>query len=100
MNSYKETVAGELGPVDNYEQYPCDQCEYKGSNSVELWRHKKSKHEGLTYSCDECDYAGSRLDTLTRHKRAKHEGRGVYLPKIYFFPKSSENFLFFHLFPL
>ena len=51
----------------------CDQCEYTGSRKA-LYKHRRSKHEGIRYPCDHCDYAATTPTGLRQHKESKHEG--------------------------
>ena len=51
----------------------CDQCDYKGS-SHGLYRHRKSKHEGVKYPCAECNYIATTSSHLKRHIAGQHEG--------------------------
>ena len=32
-------------------------------------RHKKIKHEGITYDCNQCDYKGAQPGTLKYHQQ-------------------------------
>ena len=49
----------------------CNECEFMTSTG-NLWRHKKTKHQGLTFQCPHCKYMTSRNDNLQTHIKRKH----------------------------
>ena len=49
----------------------CNECEFTTSTG-NLWRHKKTKHQGLTFQCPHCKYMTSRNDNLQTHIKRKH----------------------------
>ena len=48
--------------------YSCDQCEKQYPAQRNLWRHKKSAHEGVTYPCNKCSYKATQKVHLQYHK--------------------------------
>ena len=61
-----------IPPPDQFEEYTCEQCDYKSSDKYKLKYHVLIKHEGLSYDCDECQSKFSRSDTLAIHVRRNH----------------------------
>ena len=39
-----------------------------------LFKHIKSKHDGVKYACDKCDYQATQQGNLRTHMKSKHEG--------------------------
>ena len=52
-------------------RYTCPECSYGGSK-INLQRHKRDKHLGITHKCDQCQYVSRRGYELKRHKDGKH----------------------------
>ena len=48
--------------------YSCDQCEKQYPAQRNLWRHKKSAHEGVKYPCNKCSYKATQKVHLQYHK--------------------------------
>ena len=48
-------------------KFPCDHCDYKATQKVNLLRHLKSVHEGVKFPCDHCDYKATQKFHLLRH---------------------------------
>jgi len=57
--------------------YLCEQCAYKTTDSSNLKRHVKTKHEMVSYKCDQCDYTSPRKDTLKNHVEGRHMHDGA-----------------------
>ena len=53
-------------------KFSCSQCEFKATEKGSLFRHSKSKHEGVKFPCGQCDYKATQKGSLSRH--IKHEG--------------------------
>lgn len=62
----------ETNPVKNI--YPCNHCDYAGSNEIYLKHHTNRKHEEKNYLCDSCDYTATTKITMIQHRRTKHYG--------------------------
>ena len=62
-----------VGKIDGEDSYRCEYCDYKGSRAA-VYKHSKSKHEGVRYPCDQCNYAANQLAHLKKHKENIHEG--------------------------
>jgi len=54
--------------------YPCDQCDYKGTSKYHLNRHTQSIHEGKRHPCDKCDKDYNDASALNYHKKVVHDG--------------------------
>ena len=52
--------------------YSCDQCDFTGTHSGVMWRHKSTAHMNQSFPCDQCSHTTNRKDSLLRHKRNKH----------------------------
>ena len=53
--------------VHEWDQYSCNECEYKATVKRHLTRHIKLIHQGQ-YPCEQCDYKIKRKDTLHAHQ--------------------------------
>ena len=53
-------------------KFQCRDFDRTFSGQRGLWRHTKSKHEGVKYACNQCDYQAPRQDKLTIHVKRKH----------------------------
>eukprot|EP00092_Neocalanus_flemingeri_P044336 GFUD01049134.1.p1 GENE.GFUD01049134.1~~GFUD01049134.1.p1 ORF type:complete len:670 (+),score=113.47 GFUD01049134.1:59-2011(+) len=53
----------------------CDVCEYVSTSVGGLEKHRKVKHDNVTYSCDQCDLNVKYQASLRRHVKAVHEGK-------------------------
>ena len=52
--------------------YPCNQCKFIGSSSVNLVRHKNNNHKVVWNFCDQCFFKASTILALEKHKEIKH----------------------------
>ena len=60
------------GIVDR--KYNCKQCHKIYSSWANLYRHRKSAHQGVKYACDWCEHQATTQNHLTVHIRSKHQG--------------------------
>jgi len=76
--NYKATESNNLQrhikSIHDGVKYPCDQCNYKATASSSLQQHIKSIHDGVTYPCDQCNYKAKDPSHLRRHIKSIHEG--------------------------
>ena len=54
--------------------YPCDRCNYVAGQKAHLKNHIENIHEKVRYPCAQCDYSASKESNLIRHTQIKHEG--------------------------
>ena len=54
--------------------YPCDRCNYVAGQKAHLKNHIENIHEKVRYPCSQCDYSASKESNLIRHTQIKHEG--------------------------
>ena len=55
-------------------KYPCDQCDFKGTDKSSLLRHLNSKHKGVKYPSDQCDFQATQNSSLLTHLNSIHKG--------------------------
>ena len=48
-------------------KFPCHQCDYKATQKGNLLTHIKSINEGLMFPCDQCDFKGRCKAYLSKH---------------------------------
>ena len=63
-------------------EYTCDQCDFKATQSGLVKEHIDTVHKGNQYSCNQCDYKASQKDHLTRHNQLQHNSSLVNQPTI------------------
>merc|ERR1712179_692609 len=61
--------------AEHYHRYPykCPNCEKTFSENSNLWRHRKSQHEGITYQCHFCKYKAKQTTHLKTHIKTRHQ---------------------------
>ena len=53
--------------------YPCDQCDYVGTQPIAIEHHKNSEHDiKIIYPCDKCEFVSDKLSALNKHKQSTH----------------------------
>jgi len=55
--------------------FHCEDCDFVGTQKSTLYRHRKTKHDGVRYPCDQCDFMATRKADVKRHKQTKHKAR-------------------------
>ena len=56
--------------------FKCDECD-NGVNYMRrynLYKHKASRHQNVTFDCDECNKSYTSKSTLKAHNKSQHEG--------------------------
>ena len=56
-------------------KYPCEACDFIGTQKGNLRTHTQSIYEGKKYPCEACDYIATRKDNLRTHTQSVHEGK-------------------------
>ena len=78
----QSSVQEEIGKTDtqvrDYKdesgQYHCDKCEKQFSHYSNLWRHRKSAHEGIRHPCYNCNQSFTQKCLLKIYVQNIHEG--------------------------
>ena len=52
---------------------PCNKCDFKTKNVVELEEHIKTVHGVLVYRCNQCEFSCHAIEELWKHKMINHE---------------------------
>ena len=52
--------------------YFCEKCNQMFSSKGSLTNHTKAIHEGVRFPCDQCDFKGTQNISLKKHKRSIH----------------------------
>ena len=75
---YKTTDSRRLRNHTNFvhlgKRVPCPECDQELANSGSLAIHMANKHQGITHSCPECEFVSSIKSSIKRHVQSVHQG--------------------------
>ena len=69
-----ESYSGDSEDPVKSEVYNCPLCDYKTTRTLNLYKHKWSKHRNIKRPCNLCDYQAERRSELKEHTVEKHSG--------------------------
>ena len=71
-NNAANRGVGRAEVVSGDAKFQCQDCDRVYSGHGALWKHTKSKHEGVKYACNQCDQQFTQQSNLKIHIQSKH----------------------------